>query len=94
MVVLYFGFIWALGYIAQLKRSKRLAQLLIAAEAFIALIALFNVRHHNDFISLMTSLIDIALATWVILLAFRLMRSKGGRVVVRARVRPHRRKSD
>jgi uncharacterized membrane protein len=90
LTAVWFACVWILGYAAQEKRSKRLAQLLIAIEAFIALIALFNARHHTDFLSLFTSLVDIGLAAWVIVLAFRLMRSSGGRIV--AKQRPRRRR--
>jgi purine-cytosine permease-like protein len=92
LTVGFFAAIWIIGAIAQEKRSKRFAQLLIAAEAFIALIAAFNARHHTDFLSLLTSLVDLALALWIIILAFRLMRSHGGRVVSRQRPR-HRKVS-
>ncbi|HVI60769.1 MAG TPA: hypothetical protein VM535_01290, partial [Candidatus Saccharimonadales bacterium] len=81
----WFGFIWILGYSAQERRSRRLAQVLIAAESLIALIAFFNARHHTDWLSLSTSVIDLVLAVWVIALAFRLMRAGGGRVVARQR---------
>jgi len=85
LTVAWFAAVWLLGYTAQERRSRRLAQLLIAAEAFIALIAFFNARHHTDLLSLGTSLIDLALAFWIIFLAFRLMRAGGNRVVTRGR---------
>ena len=83
----WFGAVWVLGYTAQERRSRRLAQLLIMAEALIALIAFFNAKHHTDILSLATSLIDLALAIWIITLAFRLMRVGGGRVVAKQRGR-------
>lgn len=83
----WFGFVWVLGYAAQDRRSKRLAQALILVEALIALVALFNAKHHNDALSLLTSLVDIGLAIWVITLAFRLMRAGGGRIVIKSRPR-------
>ena len=83
----WFAFIWILGYTAQDRRSRRLAQVLIAAEAMIALIALFNARHHTDVLGLATSVIDLVLAVWVITLAFRLMRAGGARVVSHPRRR-------
>src|SRR5579884_1575102 len=86
----WFAAVWMLGLMNQDRRSSRLAKLLIAAEALIALVALFNARHHTDFLSLFTSLIDLALALWIILLAFRLMRAGGGRVVARRRRRRSR----
>jgi hypothetical protein len=92
----WFGVVFVLGYLAQERRSKRLAQLLIAAEALISLVALFNIklnlRYHNGFLSLFTSLIDLALAIWIITLAYRLMRAGGKRIT--ARHRPRHRKHD
>jgi hypothetical protein len=93
LVVAWFGAVWLLGYAAQDRRSKRLAQLLICAEAFIALIALFNAKHHTDILGLITSIIDLALAAWIILLAFRLIRAGGGRVVTKQRPRQRRHKT-
>jgi hypothetical protein len=91
ITVAWFAFIWILGYTVQERRSKRLAQVLIAAEALIALIALFNAKHHTDWLSLITSIIDLTLAVWVIWLAFRLIRSGGGRTVTRQPGRRRRR---
>lgn len=87
----WFACVWVLGYMAQQQRSRRLAQLLIAAEVLIAMVALFNAKHHTDPLSLATSIIDFCLSIWVILLAFRLMRSGGARIVAhqRPRRRPH-----
>ena len=82
LVTGWFAAVWLLGYMAQERRSRRLAQLLIIVEACVALVALFNAKHHTDALSLATSLIDLALAIWVITLAYRLMRAGGGRVVV------------
>lgn len=87
----WFAFVWVLGYSAQERRSRRLAQLLIAAEALIALVAFFNAKHHTDWLSLATSIIDLGLSLWIITLAWRLMKSGGGRVVTqksRPRQRP------
>ena len=85
LTALWFGAVWLLGYTAQERRSHRLAQLLIVAELLIALVALFNARHHTDILSLATSLIDLCLAIWIITLAFRLMRSKGKRIPARSK---------
>lgn len=91
LAVSWFGFVCALGFAAQLKRSKRLAQLLIMAELAITLIALFNIKlnlhHQKDLLTLVTSFVDMVLAVWVIHLAIRLMKAGQGRVV------RHRRRS-
>ena len=73
----WFGAIWILGVSAQERHSKRLAQLLIAVELFVGLIALFNARHHTDLLGLSTSIIDLILVVWVISSAIRLLRSSG-----------------
>lgn len=91
LTVGWFAILVVIGYGAQEKRSKRLAQLLICAEALTALVALFNIKlnlhYRNGFLSLFTSLADLILALWIITLAFRLMRAGHGRVVSRQRPR-------
>ena len=92
----WFASLWVLGYLAQERRSKWLARLLICAEGLVAIVALFNSRHHNDFIGLVTSVADLILALWVMLVAFRLMLAGSGRVAVSrqgsGRNRPRQRK--
>jgi uncharacterized membrane protein YozB (DUF420 family) len=83
VISLWFASIWLLGYFAQDQRSRRLAYLLIIVEFGVIMIAGFNFQNHTNAISAATSLIDIALASWVIVLAFKLSRSKGGRIMSR-----------
>jgi hypothetical protein len=92
IIGVWFGFIAALGYAAQDKRSKRLSQALIAAEGLVALVALFNLKHYSDYFGLVISIIDLGLALWIALLAFRLMRSGGGRITRTTSQRPRQRK--
>ncbi len=87
LISIWFGFIWILGFAAQETRSRRLAQALIIAEVLVIMVATLNARHHTDMLNLVTSLLDICLALWVIYLAIRLMQSKGGRVVKKIKVR-------
>ncbi len=87
----WFIFICVLGYAAQERRSKRLSQLLIMAEGLVGLVALFNAKHHADVFGLLISLVDVAFAIWIITLAFRLMRSDGGRIRVKAKARARKR---
>lgn len=95
LIVGWFGIVLVLGYAAQERRSKRLAQLLIAAEGAIMLVALFNIKltlkYHNGFLNLFTSTVDLVLAIWIVTLAYRLMRANGGRVVAKARPRQRHR---
>ena len=81
LLVAWFGILCVIGFGAQQKRSKRLAQILICAEGLTALVSLFDAKHHNDFLGLITSAADFILSVWIVTLAFRLMRSGGGRVV-------------
>jgi len=87
LIVVWFGAVSTLGYMAQEKRSKRLAQILICAELLIAMVAFFNAHHHTDVLGLATSALDLMLAAWIIFLSFRLMRSRGGRIVAKQRTR-------
>jgi len=87
LTALWFGLVWLLGYTAQERRSRRLAQLLIVSEAFIALIALFDTKHHTDALGLGTSLLDLALCVWIIVLAFRLMLAGNKRITTKPRAR-------
>ena len=91
LIVAWYGFLWILGFAAQDRRSRRLAWLLIGAEGLVLMISLFNARHHTDILGLITSLIDAGFAAWVILLAWRLQKAGGGRVVSKQRPRQRRR---
>lgn len=90
LTALWFGAVWVLGYFAQERRSRKLAFLLIGAESLIALIALFNAQHYTDALGLATSVIDLILALWIIILALRLMRSGGKRITTSQRSRQRR----
>jgi hypothetical protein len=91
----WFGVLCVLGYLAQDRRSRRLALLLIMAEAAVTLVALFNIKlnlkYHSGMLSLVTSFVDMVLAVWIINLAFRLMQAGAGRVGARQRARRRRR---
>jgi len=88
LVGIVFGTIWIIGYGAQSRRSRRLAQFLICIEGFIALVSLFSLKlnlHSKSVIGIVASLSILAIALWIVLLAFRLMRAGGGRVVRHSR---------
>lgn len=95
LIVGWFGIVCVIGYAAEQKRSRRLAQLLILAEIMIAFVAFFNIRlnlkYHNGFLTLITSLADLVLAIWIITLAYRLMKAGSGRVVT-TKHRPRQRR--
>lgn len=87
----WFAFVWILAYAAQDRRDRRLAAILMGAELMILAIALFNAKHYPNIAGLITSVADAAFAIWVMILAFRIVRSKGGRITAgssRARRRP------
>lgn len=93
LIVAWFGVIVSIGYVAQAKRSKKLCQALMAAEFLVVIVAGYNIKsgitNHSGALPLFTSFIDLILSVWVITLAFRLMKARGGRVVARRRVRHH-----
>ncbi len=87
----WFGFVWVLAYAAQERRDHRLATILIGAEGMILAVALFNAKHFPDILGLIISVVDAALAIWVIWLAVKILRAKGGRITTRTTRRPRRR---
>jgi hypothetical protein len=76
----WFGLVCLVGYMAQERRSKRLAQLLIAAQGLIALVSVFSIRFPTDLLGQITSVVALISAIWIITLAYRLMRSGGQRI--------------
>lgn len=84
----WFGFVWVLAYAAQDRRDHRLAILLIGAELMILMVSLFNAKHFPNILGLVTSLVDAAFAVWIIWLAFKLSRAKGGRITASHRRTP------
>lgn len=83
MITIWFGFIWVLGYTVQERRGRKLTASLIAAEGMTALVALFSVKHHSDALSFGTSLVDLVLSSWVLILAARIFFAGEKRVVNR-----------
>lgn len=90
VITIWFAALWILAAAAQDRRSRKMAFVLICAEGMVILVSLFNARHHNDILGLITSLVDAALATWVALLALRLFIAGGGRVTSSGRGRRRR----
>jgi hypothetical protein len=95
LVGVWLGFVSVIGYTVQDKRNRRMAQLLIACEGMVGLIALFNARHFPNFFGLVASLVDLGFAVLVIYLAWNVLRAGGGRIVassaLASRNRPRRR---
>lgn len=78
-----------LGYVAQARRSVRLAWLLMLIEAGTALIYLFDAKQSPALIERITNFIALLIALWVGIVAWQLSRLRGGRAVKpRARRRP------
>lgn len=89
LVIGWFAIILTLGITAQNSRSRRLAQLLILAELAVFCVAAFNIHldlaYHNGLIDVLTSLVDIFFSLWIISLAYRLIKTRGKRVIRRPR---------
>lgn len=93
VITLWFVGLWVLAAIAQDRRSRKFAFLLMGAEAAVLMVALFNASNANSetpLLALITSLVDAALAAWVGLLALRLFISGGSRVTGSHRARRRR----
>jgi hypothetical protein len=81
-----------LGYAAQDQRSHKLARFLMGVEFLVLAVSLFNAKHYPNVLGLVTSLTDAAIAAWIMVLAWRLSRAKGGRITTPAN-RPRRRRT-
>ena len=90
----WFAFLWLLGAAAQERRSRKLALLLIFLELGVAAIALSDAKRHTFLLGLITSLTDATLALWMVLLAARLLRAGGRRVVASSQRARQRRYQD
>jgi len=88
VLAIWLLFLSALGYMAQDKRSRRFATALIACEGLVVIVTFFNMRHFPNKLGLITSIVDCALAIWVIVLAWRIRQAGGGRIVAKATTRP------
>ncbi|MCL4357584.1 hypothetical protein M1512_01660 [Patescibacteria group bacterium] len=89
-----FGVLWLVGFAAQDRRSKRLAQLLIAGEGLVFLVGLYEFYKHSSIIGGAIGLVEFVSALWIIWLAFRLILARGGRVRSHHIVRHRPTKSD
>lgn len=87
--IIWFGLIAVLGYLAQTRRDKRNVRFLIIAEVIVFCWAGVNLKigisNHSDALSLFTSFFDLIFSVWVITLAYKLLKSRGGRVVRKRR---------
>lgn len=88
----FFVCLSALGYFAQAKRSRRLAILLILAELGIAAISFKFLTNPSSVLSGLGSFAMLGLSLWTVVLAYRLTRAKGGRIVAKTRTTRARRR--
>ncbi len=88
LTIVAFSFLAGLGYVAQDRRSSRLALALIGFELLAMLIFLFDALHSPDILSKLINFVSFVVALWVLYIAWKLYRAKGARIV-RARRRPH-----
>jgi hypothetical protein len=64
----------------------------MGVEFLVLAVSLFNAKHYPNVLGLVTSLTDAAIAAWIMVLAWRLSRAKGGRITTPAN-RPRRRRT-
>lgn len=92
MTALWFFVLSAIGYAAEERRSRNLAYMLILGQLATMGIAYGFFKHPANWFGMLSALIVILLAAWVIMLAWRLSKAKGGRIVARpAAARPRKR---
>jgi hypothetical protein len=82
----FFG-LSALGYAAEERRSSKLAYALIVGQLMTIAAAFGFFQHPSNWFGALSALVVMVFSAWVILLAWRLSRAKGGRIVYRPRKR-------
>ena len=85
LVIAGYGFLLALGYVAQDRRSSRLAVFLIVCELFAGLIFLFDAKQAPSLVERATNGLSFVIVLWVCWVAFNLYRARGARIVRRKR---------
>lgn len=92
MTALWFFVLSAIGYAAEERRSRNLAYMLILGQLATIGVAYGFFKHPANWFGMISALVVILLACWVIVLAWRLSKAKGGRIVARpAANRPRKR---
>ncbi len=84
-VIMGYGLLLAVGFLAQERRSSRLALLLIGLEGFAGLIFLFDAKQAPGMVDRLTNILSLLVAIWVSYVALQLYRAKGARIVRTAR---------
>lgn len=89
LTIAAFGFLLGLGYVAQDRRSSRMALFLIGCEVFAMVIFLFDAKHAPSLVDKITNIVSALVAVWVTYVAWRLYRAGGTRIVSARSRRPH-----
>jgi hypothetical protein len=71
----------AFGYVAQERRSTRLALILIGIEGMAALFYLFDAKQSAGLLDRISNLISFLVAGWVVVITIGLAQSRGRRIV-------------
>lgn len=81
---IWFIFVSAVGYAAEEKRSSKLAYVLIAGQLVTLGAAYGFSQYPSNWFGAVSSVVIMLSCVWIIVLAWRLSRAKGGRIVSRA----------
>ena len=85
LVVGGYGVLAAVGSIAWMRRSSRLAIVLIGMELAAGVVFLFDAKQSLNMLDRIVNALALLIALWVAYIACNLFRSKGARVVKRQR---------
>ncbi len=82
LTAVWFGLIMIIGFLAQKRRSRQFAVILICFEFFtLGVAGYIDFPHDPNFLSKATSLLDVILSLWVIYVSIRLIMSGTNRIV-------------
>lgn len=78
LAIVWFGFLAALAYAAWIRRTTSLIVLFIILEIIVAgAIYVIDIRHHDNVLGLITSIIDLLLTLWVLYMGVHLFSLRG-----------------
>lgn len=77
LAIIWFGFLSAMSYAAWVRRTTALIVLFAALEAITGGVSAFDLIHFDNAIGLITSLIDLLLALWVLYMTYHLFQLRG-----------------
>lgn len=77
LAIIWFGFLSALSYAAWIRRTTALIVIFILLEIITTGVSAFDLKHYDNVVGLITSLINLLVGLWVLFMSVHLFRLRG-----------------